>query len=1074
MMNKWMILGISATDDKEAIKRAYMAELPKYNPEEDPEGFVRLRTAYEDALKEIDDKAKEEGKESTPVTLFIERVREVYNDFQKRCDVAIWKKLLEDEACTRLDLAEIAEDELLAFFMENYYMPKEIWQLLDKHFDWQSKPDILKQAFPPQFIDFVLENVKQENVNYKLFVMDDSIETQQYDRFIWLYYEIEALISGGNIESEQFLETKKEIEELPVKHIYYDLQMARMYMIKEPEKALEIATELFGKMPDDPAISHIYGLALLSVDRAEDALAHFKKLNEQSEEDTWAKKGSLKGIIDAMIKLEDYEAAREMLLDMLAEQPYDSFAQSAIWQVTTELVKVYEKKYQNDPSDTEIALTLAKHYLNSEQVSNSLGVLEKISPVPEDVRYYEYMAVSHDRLGNFEKSGEFFQKLIAKEKKYRYFVDFSTMLLASNKAENALAFIEEALNVEDDDMIAKVRLYGNKGLAFFNLGKFDEALEALDQGLALNGDMANLYVYKARIYQETGRYGEAIDCCERAIYIFPYMSDPYTIQMEVYNNSGMFEQMLDIAAWAERMGWESPRIKYHKAGALRMLGDIEQASEIIEALLADEFDEGYRDFFHVEAGHLAEVKGDFDTAISHMNKAIELVPDFTYRHVLLANTHRLRGAFKDALAICNKLLDEQPDFLYALLTRGDVYFDQRKYDRARDDFETIIKINAESEQAYDRIVSTYMEEKNFGKAIEWTKRRLEIFETMSNYLDLAYFYDCDGKQAEAEEAYKKAIERYPESGMGHRYYGFYLGRKEKHVEALAQYEISLEKEPDQADLYEECAFSLRVLKRYDEALEMLEKSEEMNAGNKGTILMQRGFVFERMCRYEDSLKCMLEAVEFPEEIPGWTMAGIYNEIGITYKGNLNDADSALKYFEMALELDENFADAHENMGYMYMYHFKNYDEALKCYDRAIKLKPDEPRTYIERAKACAKQKAFLSSLAIKSDYKMAMSLYETKSKEEPSPCYNVYMAVCKLGLGKLEEAKELFLSMIDTPSKEGAWCSRPKCDSCLYWLGQICEKEKKYEEALKYYEEAVSISDSVKHNSAIEELKKQM
>ena len=1077
-MNKWMILGISATEDKEAIKRAYMAELPKYNPEEDPEGFVRLRTAYEDILKEIDENAKKENAEMGPLDLFMDKVNDLYNDFKRRREVAEWTELLKDEVCTRLDLADLTEDALLVFFMDNYYLPKEAWQAMDKHFDWSSKAEILKQNFPSAFIDFVLDNVRQESINYKLFEADESsieeVETHHYDRFIWLYYEVEAHINAGNLESDTFKSAKEEIEALPVKHVYYDLQMARMFLADNPEKSLEIVAPLYEKMPEDAPISHVYGMALLNVNRAEEALAHFKALHEKNENDPWAKRGSIKGVIDAMIKLEDYEEARTLLLDLLAEFPYDAYASSAIWTVTTELVKIYEKKYEETPNDLDVALTLAKHYLNCEQMENSLNVLEKLPKTTDDPRYLEYMAVSHDRLGNFEKSGEYFEKLIAKEKKYRYYVDYSTMLMASGKNEEAISRIDEGLGIEDEDVVQKVRLYGNKGLALYNLQKFDESIAALDEGLALSDQMANIHVYKARIYQDTGRYGEAIESCEKALYIFPYLTDAYTIQMEIYNNSGMFEQMLDIANWADRSGWDSPRVKYHKAGALRMLGEYEQASEIIDTLLEAEFDEGYRDYFHVEATHLAEAKGDFDTALFHINKAIELAPDFIYRKVLLANTHRLRGAFKDAINLCNALLAEQPDFIYALLTRGDVYFDQRKYDKARDDFEVILKIYPEHDQAIDRIVSTYVDERKYDKAIEWTLRRIEIYELLNNYLDLAYLYDCNGQQEEAEATYKKLIDRFPETGIGNRFYGFYLSRREKHEEAIAQYVISLEKEPEQADLYEEWAYSLRVLKRYEEALEILDKGAAMEAGNRGAILMQRGLILERMCRYDDSLNCMLEAAELPNEIQGWTMAGVYNEIGLTYRGNKNDPENALKYFQKALELDENFADANENMGYMNLYYFKNYAEALKYYERAITVRPDEPRTYLERAKARLKSGKLFSKGAAKKDYKTALELYEMRAKEDVSPCNQIYIAVCKIGLGFDQMAKEFLQKMIDTPQDPEAWCARPKCDCCLYWLGQIFENEKNYNEALKYYEEAVNVSNSIKHNLAIEEVKAQM
>ncbi|MFF2089259.1 tetratricopeptide repeat protein [Paenibacillus sp. NPDC058174] len=50
-MSIWDILGIESTLDKKVIRRAYTALLKIYHPEDDPEGFMRLRTAYEQALK---------------------------------------------------------------------------------------------------------------------------------------------------------------------------------------------------------------------------------------------------------------------------------------------------------------------------------------------------------------------------------------------------------------------------------------------------------------------------------------------------------------------------------------------------------------------------------------------------------------------------------------------------------------------------------------------------------------------------------------------------------------------------------------------------------------------------------------------------------------------------------------------------------------------------------------------------------------------------------------------------------------------------------------------------------------
>ncbi|ESO50628.1 DnaJ domain-containing protein, partial [Salmonella enterica subsp. enterica serovar Newport str. VA_R100506907] len=43
----WEILGIEPTTDLECIRQAYLALLPSFHPESDPQGFKRLRQAYE-------------------------------------------------------------------------------------------------------------------------------------------------------------------------------------------------------------------------------------------------------------------------------------------------------------------------------------------------------------------------------------------------------------------------------------------------------------------------------------------------------------------------------------------------------------------------------------------------------------------------------------------------------------------------------------------------------------------------------------------------------------------------------------------------------------------------------------------------------------------------------------------------------------------------------------------------------------------------------------------------------------------------------------------------------------------
>ena len=50
-MNPWQTLNIEPTDDKKAIKKAYAVLIKQYKPDEHPEKFQEIQSAYKDALE---------------------------------------------------------------------------------------------------------------------------------------------------------------------------------------------------------------------------------------------------------------------------------------------------------------------------------------------------------------------------------------------------------------------------------------------------------------------------------------------------------------------------------------------------------------------------------------------------------------------------------------------------------------------------------------------------------------------------------------------------------------------------------------------------------------------------------------------------------------------------------------------------------------------------------------------------------------------------------------------------------------------------------------------------------------
>ena len=126
----WFVLGIEPTKDKKAITAAYRNQLRNTNPEDKPEEFKALRAAYEEALR-LADMSEETVVDTTPVGLWTQRLRELYSDYASRIRRENWETLLANDVVIGLDTKSMAEEALLNFLMEDYFIPQSVWQLLD-------------------------------------------------------------------------------------------------------------------------------------------------------------------------------------------------------------------------------------------------------------------------------------------------------------------------------------------------------------------------------------------------------------------------------------------------------------------------------------------------------------------------------------------------------------------------------------------------------------------------------------------------------------------------------------------------------------------------------------------------------------------------------------------------------------------------------------------------------------------------------------------------------------------------------------------------------------------------------
>jgi len=123
------------------------------------------------------------------------------------------------------------------------------------------------------------------------------------------------------------------------------------------------------------------------------------------------------------------------------------------------------------------------------------------------------------------------------------------------------------------------------------------------------------------------------------------------------------------------------------------------------------------------------------------------------------------------------------------------------------------------------------------------------------------------------------------------------------------------------------------IKNLEKAIEL---ANEVSEGEKYLILYQKAQFDGNGANRKEYLDKLLEL--FPSDKRVQHLAGRY------FNAIERDTETALKYFNRAIEIDKNFAPAYNLVGYLNM-DIGNYDEAEKVLKKQIELIPEHPNPY---------------------------------------------------------------------------------------------------------------------------------
>lgn len=1014
-MGIWDILGCEETKDREILKTAYRKKLKNVNPEDDPDGFMRLREAYEEAvrLSEVEDDFKDESHDSE----LLSAIKSLYMDYSRRISVDQWEELLDRDEFVALDSASDAFDTLIRFLMEKFFVPKEIWKLIVERFDIESRAKELGEIYPENFIEYVINNsIYDDILDFSLLECRDDL----VDKFLDRYFRLDL-----HVRKHEYKEQKELIDiisQMDAYHPYFEMLKIKSKLQafedidmenEEPkerearkgayEDLYQDALLLHADFPDDVNFMGICGdIKLLLGDYDEAGEFYDKALAIKP--DNYVMKGKL---AEQKMCIGEYAKSRDLFMELLRINHYDNSARSGMIRANMGLIDELKVKRQENPEDNKIPMEIGWSLYQIYKFDDAVDVLDGFEPYESQIceynnlkgRVYLCLQEYHNALKCFHNWREAIEAIPkeddsqdAKDKKKRYgYVNFliGDCHLKLKEYDIAREYINKALSMEHEEIVLSYEAMCELEYETGNYGKCIEVCEGL---LAREKRSYIAYNFMSKASLKLDFIKEAIDASNKAMEIYPYIAEPYETQIEVYLRFNQFDGANALIERYNAMGIDSDRINYCKARILATQDKNEEAIEILDNILDREDEASDLDsivkVYNLKANCL-DMSGRSEEALSVFEKVVELEPNHRFAYGRMGDVLRGQGKLAKALDMYSKQLEIWPDAT-AYINRGTLNRFFQKYKSALSDFSEALKLEPNNAFCHSRIGLIYEHHREFEKAVESFDEALKYIADdnakLQVYTYKARTLQCMNRFDESMQVYTKYIDEF---GMN----------------------------PDIAYDISELAVRMGDV---DYATRILEECI-----NK--------FDFD-----ENVKQCVIQLI------------AIYGAEG--YLGRANETlQVAVNKFGSHAEFFATMGEVLRNNGL--------YDQAVRHYETAVKLDIECKQNYYSE---------LVEVLKKKNPLRQDIKKYVQKALINPAEMTNPHAYIKMSRLNRTVKKYKEALSIIDKglKIKRCGGCFYGSCHDALYEKGLIYEAMRDYVNARLCYQQALAICG---HNALYEE-----
>lgn len=840
------VLGIGETKDGDEIRRAYRKKLLSVNPEDNPEGFKRLRKAYESALAMCRRAEDTQEEEDTPVSRYLKEAEAIYSSLSRRLDEEEWKRLANHELLDDLELEEEIRRKLFRYLVDHFRLPASVWQILDRAFGIVEGAGELKEHLPEDFVNFMVWKCS-EGADDSDFPFDklEGEDRADYDTFIANYNQ---LVRISREEAEDKESWRKEIgqkiafmDTFGIRHPWYEMEKARyMLLCGQKEEAERMARALWDRGEKDIRMLFSGAYILKECGQGEEAAAVYQDLLEREEmtnEDIYTASVALAEIF---AEKREWEEAKEYALH--ARRLYNTKkAMDLLNECNAEIIALYTGEKAGE-MDAEKGVMLAWCYIQAGRAEEGLGFFKNNPVLEEDtaechrVKTVLYVSGGLDEEGAAEarlwrKSLEEQGLPKEEEEAYRmaqsYEMEGKALQIRLEKLEDkegeeaadlkaaAMAAFQEAvehLPEETDFLMAKLNFLRSP---FFGEKRDNEQIvEICEKIKKIDNGYYWAYFYAQEAYEKMGKAQEVVDTYYEAKKIYAGMPEIYERAARAFWAYSQFRETKNIIAQAEEAGINSYYLRLRKLEMMRREAEDEDAMKAVDEYVGKLIEE-------------MEEKGDaqedllsdayLQRAFTHDNgyakvfRQVDEMERWAKRSVELADNNRNRY-------FLGRFYEEYKG------ESGTAYEHLKKCEERGLDFEWL----------YFYIAQCHEDFEEWDKAIEYYKKAMEKNPEESDFVwRVGWLYRKKFDRTGQKEYYEKAIkylnlqvEKFGETSRELWQLSDLHGNVREYGLALAEIDRALEKD-QQCRNWGQRGLLLQMSDRKEEAMESFEKAIEV-------------------------------------------------------------------------------------------------------------------------------------------------------------------------------------------------------------------------------------------------------